>query len=110
MWKHWVLDASAGCTDGLFCFCPIEGDVYSDGWQLITGMNFLSEGPPNGVELVAIIHEGGQEAVETFCQKYAKDLEALRRRIHEIQGAENQENQADSAEDKENQTDKAGSG
>lgn len=75
MWEQYILDATMGCQDGLFCFCPIEGDIHGD-YSIVLGMNILSSEPPG--KLVAIIHEGGQEAVEAFCEEYAEELNSLR--------------------------------
>ena len=71
MQEQWVLDATIGCRDGLFCFCPIEGDISGD-YNIIVGMNVISDKPPG--RLVAIVHADGQEAVEAFCEKYAEEL------------------------------------
>jgi len=76
-WDRWVLDASMGGRDGIFTFCPVEGDLTGE-YTVITGMNFVSDRPPEGGSLVAIIHPDGQEAVEHFCQRYAVELAALR--------------------------------
>ncbi len=70
MWEQWVLDATT-VRDGLFCFCPVEGDITGD-YSIVFGMNVLSDKPP-GI-LVAIIHADGQEAVEAFCEKYAEEI------------------------------------
>ena len=78
MWNEYVLDATLGCQDGLFCFCPIEGDIHGD-YEVVVGLSFLSGMLPRNSKLVAVIHADGQEAVEEFCQKYAKELEALKR-------------------------------
>lgn len=75
MREQWVLDATMGCRDGLFCFCPVEGDISGD-HSIVFGMNFISDKPPG--KLVAIIHADGQEAVEAFCEKYAEELNSLR--------------------------------
>ena len=72
VWENWVLDATMGCRDGTFCFCPVEGDVAGDDWQLVTGMNFISDCPPGKV--VAVVHEDGQEAVDEFCEEYAEAI------------------------------------
>lgn len=66
--KECVLDASMGIRDGLFCFCPIEGDITGD-FTVITGLNYLSSRIPETYKLVAIIHEDGQEAVERFIEE-----------------------------------------
>ena len=75
MWDQYILDATTGCQNGLFCFCPVEGDVNGD-YSIVFGMNILSDKPPG--KLVAIIHAEGQEAVEAFCKEYAEELNSLR--------------------------------
>jgi len=71
MSEEYVLDATMGCRDGNFCFCPVEGDIHSE-FSTVTGMNFI--GKPPG-KLVAIIHES-QEAVEKFCEDFAEELKS----------------------------------
>ena len=75
MWEQYILDATMGCQGGLFCFCPIEGDIHGD-YSIVFGMNMLSSEPPG--KLVAIIHAEGQEAVEAFCRECAEELNSLR--------------------------------
>lgn len=81
-WKNYVLDATMGYKGGLFCFCPIEGDIVGD-FTVVTGMMFLSDMPPRHGKLVAIYHSDGQEAVEAFCEQYSTELEELRNRLLE---------------------------
>lgn len=76
MWQNWVLDATMDCEDGVFCFCPIEGDLASDDWQIVTGVNVASDHPPG--KLVAIVHQDGQEAVDEFCKTHAAAIEKMR--------------------------------
>lgn len=79
-WDKYVIDASMGVRDGLFCFCPIEGDIECE-FTIITGFNCIDEDPPRGKELVAIWHEDGQEAVERFCVEFEYELEAMKQRM-----------------------------
>jgi len=76
----YVIDASMDAGDGMFCFCPIEGDIGGD-YSIVTGMNILS-GPtkPPG-DVVAIVHDNGQSAVEEFCSRRMIDLEVLRKAL-----------------------------
>ena len=77
MYKNYVIDATISePSNGLFCFCPIEGDIHGD-FSIIIGLNFLSDRPPKGSKLVAIVHADGQKAVEEFCNKYKKELNNL---------------------------------
>jgi hypothetical protein len=82
MWTECVLDASMGCRDGMFIFCPIEGNIDGE-FTVVTGMNFGSAEPPKGMKMVAIVHPDGQAAVEAFCELYKDALEALKNRIVE---------------------------
>lgn len=68
-WDKWVIDATMGYP---FCFCPLEGET------IITGMNVLADKPPGKGELVAVVHEDGQDAVEEFCAKYHDEIAAIR--------------------------------
>jgi hypothetical protein len=77
-WKECVLDASMDVIGGMFTFCPIEGDVESGDFDVITGMNYGGERSPNGMKLVAIIHPDGQKAAERFYLKYKAEIDAMK--------------------------------
>lgn len=76
-WTEWVIDASLS-RDGLFCFCPVEGDLAGE-YSIVTGFNILSDRPPQSGKFVAVIHPDGQEAVEEWCQAHDAALTALSR-------------------------------
>jgi len=76
MWKECVIDASYGVRDGMFCFCPIDGDINGE-FSVITGMSYIGDAAPEGMKMVAIVHEEGQEAVEKFCEEYAEQLKRI---------------------------------
>lgn len=75
--EQYVIDASMGCKDGLFTFCPIQGDINSD-FIVVTGLNYISTTPPTDGKLVAIVHPDGQEAVEAFCEEFKEELARLK--------------------------------
>jgi hypothetical protein len=77
IWKECVIDASMGCSDGMFCFCPIEGDIAGE-FAIVTGMNYISKAPHGTMKLVGIVHPDGNEAVERFCHERKPELEALK--------------------------------
>jgi hypothetical protein len=77
IWNECVIDASMGCKDGVFCFCPIEGDITGE-FTIVTGMNYISKAPHGSMRLVGIVHPDGNEAVERFCQHYEPELESLK--------------------------------
>ena len=70
----WVIDATLSTPPGLFCFCPIEGDINGE-YTIVTGMNYIGNRAP--AKLVAIVHEDGQEAVNRWCKEHEKELEAM---------------------------------
>lgn len=75
--KDYIIDATINTGQpGLFCFCPIEGDITGD-FKIITGLNILSSSVPRNGKLVAIVHEDGQEAVERFIEEHKKFLDKL---------------------------------
>lgn len=79
MWDKWVVDVSLwrpGDRD-LLCFIPMEGTW--DNPTFVVGMNFLSspEGFDQG-EIVAIVHEDGQDAVMRWCEENPDLLERLK--------------------------------
>lgn len=76
-WNDCVIDASMGCKDGLFTFCPIEGDLAGK-FTVVTGMNYLSTAPPGTMKLVGIVHPDGQEAVDRFCREHEPELMSLK--------------------------------
>ncbi len=88
MWEQWVLDATI-VEGGLFCFCPVEGDITGD-YSIVFGMNVLSDKPPG--KLVAVIHKDGQEAVEAFCEKYVGKLDFLRGEKEHDEGLDSSQN------------------
>lgn len=51
-WKECVLDAEIS-NDGVFTFCPIEGDIDGE-FVVVTGMNFVGL-PPKGMKMVAVV-------------------------------------------------------
>ena len=75
-WDTWVIDASMGYRDGMFTFCPIEGDLMGE-HSIVIGMNVISDTLPTDRDVVAIVHEDGQKAVEEFCCQYESELDAL---------------------------------
>ena len=62
-----VLDASMGCRDGLYCFCPVIYDDENQIASVVTGAMFLSNSLPERGRVVAVVHDGGQGAVDEFC-------------------------------------------
>lgn len=76
-WTECVIDATMGCQGGAFTFCPIDGDI-NGAFSVVTGMNFISSRPPEGMKLVAVIHADGNAAVEAFCKQYRNELAALK--------------------------------
>lgn len=77
MWNECVIDASMGCRDGLFTFCPIEGDLAGE-FTVVTGMNYIGKAPHGTMKLVGIVHPDGQDAVDKFCREYEPELTTLK--------------------------------
>ena len=80
MEKQWVIDASMGVRDGMFCFCPVEGDVEGE-FSVVIGLTLISDTLPDGGRLAAIWHPDGQAAVEQFCTEYDSALAELEARL-----------------------------
>jgi hypothetical protein len=78
MYKECVIDAEASAPPGMACFCPIEGDINGD-FTVVTGLNYLSTTPPPGMKLVAVVHSGGQGAVEKWCENNRELLDNIKR-------------------------------
>ena len=58
-WDEWALDVT--CWPA-YCFVPIEND------ELWFGINMIQERSPG--RLVAVIHEDGQESVESWVESH----------------------------------------
>jgi hypothetical protein len=59
-WKHWACDVSMVPP----CFVPVEFDAAGEIESFVFGLNLVSDRCPG--ELVCVIHEDGQEAVEAW--------------------------------------------
>ena len=82
-WENWVVDCTLATPAGLFCFCPIEGDPEGE-YNIVTGLNFISDHPGPGRKVVAVVHEDGQDAVEAWMAEHGAELEAaLARPAHD---------------------------
>jgi hypothetical protein len=66
-WKQWALDATFWPQR---LFVPVNDDGHP-----VVGFNWLSDEPPG--KLVAVIHEGGQDAVELFVKDHADELSEM---------------------------------
>jgi hypothetical protein len=62
MWANWIILAEES-EDNLFCFCPIEGYLWSGNYTIIHDFKIMSETPPDGSNIVAAYHSGGDEAI-----------------------------------------------
>jgi hypothetical protein len=80
MWNECVLDATIS-RDGVFTFCPIEGDINGE-FSIVTGMNFVGM-PPEGMKVVAIVHEDGDDAVNAFCERFKDELQTLQHDLNQ---------------------------
>lgn len=72
--KPCILDATMGDRDEMFCFCPVEGDL-DGGFSIVTGMNYISDKPPESYKFIAIVHEDGQDAAEAFMKKHKATID-----------------------------------
>lgn len=69
MWTEYVIDATMGVRNGLLCFCPVERGPDGEIDNVVTGMSYLSDGPPHDGKLIAVIHKDGRPAVEEWCEQ-----------------------------------------
>lgn len=74
--SKWVIDATMGIHDGMFCFCPIEFGANGEVSAIVTGMNFIGGEPPRG-KCIGVIHEDGQDAVDAFCAEHRAEVDAF---------------------------------
>ena len=72
-WENWVLDATMGYP---FCFCPVEGDIKAD-YTIVTGLNMIGNTPPHNGRVVAVVHEGGQQAVDDFYAAHKTEIDEM---------------------------------
>lgn len=77
MWTEYVIDATMGIRDGLLCFCPVERATNGEVENIVTGMNYLSDAPPNDGKLIGVVHADGQPAVEAWCEANKALLDRL---------------------------------
>ena len=73
----WALDASMGVRDGAFCFCPVELDADGNIENVVTGLTVVSDQPPRGGQMIAVVHQDGQRAVEDFCAEHKAEIDRL---------------------------------
>lgn len=78
--RNCVIDATMGFRDGMFVFCPIEFNLIGE-FSVISGLNYIGSTMPENHKLVGIVHEGGQSAVEQFCQQHEEELTKLKASI-----------------------------
>jgi hypothetical protein len=75
---RWVIDASmSDPSKDWWCFVPFEDDA------IIFGMSVLSGDPPGLV--IAVVHEGGQDACDAFCREHSEAVERVISRSREVQ-------------------------
>lgn len=70
-WTEYVIDGTIDVVGGMFCFCPVNEDSY------MTGMNYISDRPPDGTVLVGVIHLDGQEAADAFYEKHKSAITTI---------------------------------
>jgi hypothetical protein len=74
-YDNYVIDATMGVRNGMFCFCPVELNNKGEITRVITGLTYLGTVPKG--KIVAIVHEDGQGAVEAFCSQFEDELAEL---------------------------------
>lgn len=72
-WEQWVVDVTLDKGEGIYCFCPIEGEIGEGEYSIVFGMDILSPIPPG--KLVGVIHADGDEAVTQWCETNKNILE-----------------------------------
>lgn len=70
MRDRWVLDVTMADLEGPRAFCPLDNKG-----NVVVGLTFISDTPPG--ELVGVFHEGGDEAVEAWCDQHPEELEQV---------------------------------
>lgn len=73
--RVWMIDAGMS-RDGLLCFCPVELDADGEIENIVVGLSFLSDKPPNGEKCLGAFHPDGQEACEAWCEANREALDA----------------------------------
>ena len=73
---NWLIDASMGCRDGLFCFCPFVGDIAGK-FTTYDGLMRLSDSVPPGVNGLVVWHPEGQEECNAFVNEHRARLLAM---------------------------------
>ena len=79
-WNKYVIDGTIATPSGLLCFCPVELDEDGNISSIVTGVNFLSDEPPHGAEVIAVFHADGQEAADAFYADRKEEIDKARAR------------------------------
>ena len=74
--NSYVIDASMGCRNGLFCFCPVQMDDEGNATSIITGMNILGS-PPKGSDVIGVYHPEGDKAAKSFVDEFYDEIKAV---------------------------------
>jgi hypothetical protein len=80
MFDEWIIDATMGVRDGMFCLVPVRRGPDGEIEEIVTGMNFLSCFPPNDGRVVGVFHEDGQEAANHFVEENREALTPFMRK------------------------------
>lgn len=77
MWDKYVIDASlSNLKRDSFCLCPAELDDEENILSVVFGMNIIvGKEEMKKYDVIAVIHEQGQEAAEEFAAKLKGDSE-----------------------------------
>jgi len=67
-WTEYVIDGTMDAGEGIFCFCSIDKGDY------VTGVNYISDRPPDGTRPVGVIHLDGQKAADAFYEKHKEAI------------------------------------
>lgn len=75
----WVIDAISDefAEFGQYVFCPVEMTSEGEITKIYTGLSLIAEWPEHG-EVVGVIHDQGQEAVEAWCKAHPEVMEKIK--------------------------------
>jgi hypothetical protein len=70
-WTHWALDVSLSAP----CFVPVEMDDAGNVKTIVWGMTLVADRAPGN--LIGVVHQGGQDAVEKWCDENPDEVARL---------------------------------
>jgi hypothetical protein len=76
MWNNWIILAEKS-QGNIFCFCPIEGNLWDGDYKIIDSFTIMSDVPPTDANVIAAYHSNGDEAAQDWYKNNHDLLKAM---------------------------------